>query len=162
MCLSARRLRRYGFLAALMAGDAVIHVESFERRGWRLGQSLHRPVTGLAVYFSQDDMRAMGKKYVGRQTPHSPPGDFLSLLAKRFEFFYFRVFRVAARMTGHAERRRRPSRDRAFLRALMATNTGDVLRDVSLVRKFDGLLDPRHAPIGPVAERQRSDDNCND
>src|SRR3972149_6961595 len=54
--------RRHGFLAALMAGYAVIHVESFKRRGWRLGQSLHRPVTGLALYFTHDDMRAMRKK----------------------------------------------------------------------------------------------------
>ena len=84
----------------------------------------------------------------------------MSLLAERFEFFNLRVFRVAARMTGQAKRRGRPASDEIFLGALMAANTGDVLRDMSLVRKLDGLLGPRHAPIGPVTERQRGNDNC--
>jgi len=99
---------------------------------------------------------------MGGQAPHPLPGNFLSLLAKGFEFLDLRVLRLAARVTGQAKRRGRPASDEIFLGALMAANTGDVLRDMSLVRKLDGLLGPRHAPIGPVAEGQSGNDNCED
>jgi len=62
-------------------------------------------------------------------------------------------------MTSQTKSRRRPAGDEIFLGALMATDAGDVLRDMSLVRKLDGLLDPRHAPLGPIAERQCGNDN---
>jgi len=88
-----------------------------------------------------------------RQAPHPLPGNLLSLLAEGFEFFDLRVFRIAARMTSQTKRRGRPARHEIFLSALMAADTGDVLRDMSLVRKLNGLLDPRHTPIGPVTER---------
>ena len=99
---------------------------------------------------------------MGGQAPHPLPGNFLPLLAEGFEFFYLRVFRVAARMTRQAKRRGRPARHEIFLGTLMAADAGDVLRDMSLVRKLDGLLGPRHAPIGPVAEGQSGNDNCED
>jgi len=83
----------------------------------------------------------------------------LSLLAKGFEFFYLRVFRVAAPMTSQTKGRGRPAGDEIFLGALMATDAGDVLLDMSLVRKLNGLLDPGHAPFGPVAERQHGNDD---
>jgi len=65
-------------------------------------------------------------------------------------------------MTSHTQRRRRSPSGEIFLGALMATGTGNALRDVSFVRKFEGLFNPRHAPIGPITERQRGNDNCKD
>ena len=44
----------------------------------------------------------------------------------------------------------------------MATGAGNVLRDMSLVRKLNGLLDPRHAPIDPVTEGQANENNRKD
>jgi hypothetical protein len=96
----------------------------------------------LALYFCDDDMRAMRKENMWRQTPHSLPGNLLSLFAKRAQLFYFRAFGISARMTGYTQRSGRPPRNRPFLRALMATCAWNVLRDMSLVRKLDGLLDP--------------------
>jgi len=75
-----------------------------------------------------------------RQTPHPLPGDFLSLLAKGFEFLDLGVFRVAARVTCQTKRCGRPAGREIFLRALMATGAGDILRDMSLMRKLYGLF----------------------
>ena len=97
-----------------------------------------------------------------RQTPHPLPGNFLSLLAKGFELLDLGVFRVAARVTCQTKRRGRPASREIFLRPLVATGAGDLLRDMSFVRKLDGLLNRRHAPIDPVPKGQRGDHNCKD
>ena len=57
-------------------------------------------------------------------------------------------------MTGQTKRRGRPAGNEIFFGALMTTGAGNVLRDMSLVRKLDGLLDSRHTPIRPITEGQ--------
>ena len=116
----------------------------------------------LASELGYSDVDAMREKHMRRQAPHPLPGNFLSLLAKGLEFLDLRVFRVAARMTSQTKSRGRSASHEIFFRALMATGAGNVLRDMSLVRELDGLRDPRHAPLGPVTERQRGNHNCKD
>jgi len=86
------------------------------------------------------------------QAPHPAPGNILSLVAKGLELGNLRAFGIAAGVTGETQRRRRTPGDEIFFGALMATGAGNFLRDVRFVRKLDGLLDRRHAPIGPVAQ----------
>ena len=87
-----------------------------------------------------------------RQAPHPLPGNILTLVAKGLELGNLRAFGVTAGVTGKTQRRRRSPGDAIFFSALMATGTGNFLRDMSFVRKLDWLLDRRHAPIGPVAQ----------
>ena len=145
-----------------MTGDAIVHRQRFERSRRRTIEGFHGSMARLASELSCRDVDAMREKYMRRQAPHPPPGNILSLLAKGFEFFDLRVFRVAARMASQTKRRRGPASREVFLGALMAADAGDVLRDMSLVRKLNRLFDPRHAPFGPVTERQRGNDNCKD
>ena len=79
---------------------------------------------------------------MGRQAPHSLPGNFLTLLANGSELNNFRAFGIAAGVTSKAQSGRRATCDQIFFGALMAAGTGNFLRDVSFVRKLDGLLDP--------------------
>lgn len=145
-----------------MAGDAIFHRQRFERTRRRTIEGFHRSMTRLASELGDRDVDAMGEKHMRRQTPHPLPGNFLSLLAKGFELLDLGVFRVAAHVTSQTKRRGRPASREIFLRALMATGAGDILRDMSFVRKLDGLLDPRHTPIDPVTEGQRGNHNCKD
>jgi len=80
----------------------------------------------------------------------------------RFEFLDLRVFRVAARMTSQTKGRGRPASHEVFLGALMATCAGNLLLDVSLVRKLDGLLNARNAPAGPVRPSRSCQSDCHD
>lgn len=80
---------------------------------------------------------------MGWQAPHSPPGNFLSLVAKGSELNNLRAFGIATGMTSEAQRGWRAPGDAIFFRALMASRAGNFLRDVRLVRKLDGLFDPR-------------------
>ena len=145
-----------------MTGNAIVHRQRFERSRRRTIERFHGSVTRLAGELGRGDVDAMREKHMRRQAPHPLPGNFLSLLTIGFEFFDLWVFRVAARMTSQTKSRRRSPSHEIFLSALMATGAGNVLRDMSLVREFDGLLDSGHAPIGPVTERQRSGDSCKD
>src|SRR3990172_1397511 len=156
MRLRRRCFCRHGFLAALMAAYTFIHVESFERGGGRFGKSLHGSVTGLALYFCDDDMRAMWKEHMGRQTPYPPPGNLLSLFPVGAQLFNFLALGIAAGVTGHAQRRRRPPRHRAFFRALMAAGAGQVEIQMSLVGKGNGLLDAAAYPARRISPGQYS------
>ena len=91
MRLCRRCLCHHGLLAALVAAYTVVHAESIKRRGRRLGQSLHRPMTGLALYFRHDNVGAMWKEHMGRQTPYAPPGNLLALFPVGSQLFYFRA-----------------------------------------------------------------------
>ena len=144
-------------IAEFISQTATIFTEGNHGLLGRVAYMLVRsPMTGLAVELRDRHMDAMREKHMRRQAPHPLPGNFLSLLPKRLEFFYLRVFRVAARMTSQTKGGGRSPRHEIFLGALMATGAGNVLFDMSLVRKLDGLLDPRHAPIGPVTKGQRN------
>ena len=125
-----------------MTGNAIVHRQRFERSRRRTIERFHEPVARLTSELGYSDVDAMGEKHMRRQAPHPLPGNFLSLLTIGFEFLDLRVFRVAARMTSQTKSRGRSASHEIFLSALMATGTGDVLRDMSLVRKLDGLLDP--------------------
>ena len=94
----------------------------------------------------------MREKHMRWQAPHPLPGDVLSFVAKGLELGNLRAFGVTARVTGETQRRRRTAGDEIFFGALMATGAGNFLRDMGFMRKLDGLLDRRHAPIDPVAQ----------
>jgi hypothetical protein len=104
----------------------------------------------LAFYFCHDNVRAMGKKNVWRQAPHSLPWDLFSFLTVVFKFLYLRTLGIS-RMAPQAQCRRRPPCDSAFLRALMAGRAGKVEIHMGLVRKCDRLLDirVRKRPVTP-------------
>jgi hypothetical protein len=54
----------------------------------------------LALYFCHDNVRAMRKENVWRQTPHSLPGNFFPALTVLFEFLDLCAFRISSRMAG--------------------------------------------------------------
>ena len=145
-----------------MTGDAIVHRQRFERsRRWTI-ERFHGSMARLASELGYSDVDAMREKHMGRQAPHPLPGNFLSLFTKGFEFFNLRVFRVTAHMASQTKSCGRSAGDEILFGALMAADAGDVLGDMSLVRKLDGLLDPRHTPTSPEPKRQSSNNDCGD
>jgi hypothetical protein len=96
----------------------------------------------LAFYFCHDNVRAMGKKNVWRQAPHSLPRNLFSFLTVGLKFLYLRALRIS-RMARQTQCRGRPTRDGSLLRALMAACAGKVEIHVGFVRKCDKLLNIR-------------------
>jgi len=82
-----------------MTGNALIHRERFEgARRWTI-KSFHRAMTSLAIELRYHDVDTMGKEYMSRQTPHSSPRDFLSLLTVAFELFNLSALGISPGMT---------------------------------------------------------------
>ena len=101
----------------------------------------------LALYFRHDDVSAMRKENVWRQTPDPLPGNFFPALTVLFEFLDLRAFRISSGMAGETQRGGWSSGNRAFLSALVATRAGKVKLQMSLMRKCDRLTNIAANPI---------------
>src|SRR3989338_1680650 len=67
-------------LPFLVACDAVVHRERFQRARRRAVERLHRAMAGLALHLGDDDVGAVREEDVRRQPPHTLPGDLPDLL----------------------------------------------------------------------------------
>src|SRR3990172_7059261 len=144
----------------LVARDAVVHPERFQRARRRAVERLHRAVAGLALHPGDDDVGAVREEDVRRQPPHALPGDLPDLLEGLNLLDLARG--LSAAVAAQAERRPRATRDRFLLRAIVATRALEVQLDVGVVGERDRLRDlrrppqPQHAP-GERDDRERSD-----
>lgn len=149
----ARRLPRF------VTSDTVIHRQHFERPCRWPSKSLHRSMTSLALYLRRHDMDTMREKNVRRQSPNSPPRNFLALLTEGQKLLYLRTLALAPRVAGHAQRGGRSAGDVIILRPLMATRARELQRDMSLVGELNGLFHARQPPTHPKTRSQNRADN---
>jgi hypothetical protein len=98
-------------------------------------------MASLTIYFCNRHVDAMRKINMGGQAPHTLPGDLPTAVAQSPKLFDLFALGVSSHVTGQTQCRRRPARDRTFLRPLMTARADKLKVYMSLVGELDRLLD---------------------
>ena len=149
-------LRRLQFF---VASDAVVHSEYLEGGFRRTGETLHRPVAGLAFYLRDRHVDSMRKVDMRRQTPDSPPRNLPAGLAECPELLDLLALSVASHMAAETQCGGRPARHGFLLGSIVARRAGELEIQMRLMRELDRLRSAGLYQTGPIAPGHGYADN---